>query len=359
MAVDFKTFNSFVHMIADSHYPVMIRGRHGVGKSELVYQFAQKRGLPVVERRASQMTEGDLVGLPVVDGNTTAWNPPDWYKQACSEPVVLFMDEIDRATTEVRQGFFQLADSRTLNGHRLHKDTLLFAAVNGGIHAAQYQVNDMDPAELDRWTVFDVEPSVEDWLTYAKDNGVASIIIDFIRQDVRHLEHTKEFEPGKVYPSRRSWERLSKTVNAHSLLEGEFKNNLNSVYNLACGFVGFEAAVSLRDFADKYENQVSPDDILNGQVDRTSGWRLNEHVQMVDKLLTSGKLTESMEEDALANLCRYYFTLPSEAAMKFYTNMNQQKDLLKFIIRFQKMNVDGKSVKSHMTGMLAASKKKE
>ena len=111
-------------------------------------------GLPVVERRASQMTEGDLVGLPVIDGECTRFNPPDWFKQACNEPVALFLDEVDRATIEVRQGIFELTDSRKLNGFALHPETLIFAAVNGGEHGEQYQVGEMDPAELDRWTVF-------------------------------------------------------------------------------------------------------------------------------------------------------------------------------------------------------------
>ncbi len=353
MAVDFKTFNSFVHMIADSRYPVMIRGRHGVGKSELVYQFAEKKGLPVVERRASQMSEGDLVGLPVIDGDSTAWNPPDWYKRACSEAVVLFMDEIDRATTEVRQGFFQLADSRQLNGHRLHPDTLLFAAVNGGIHAAQYQVNDMDPAELDRWTVFDVEPSVEDWIDYAKDR-CNPILVDFIRHNKAHLEHTKEFEPGKVYPSRRSWERLSRTIEAGKLMEGDFKRNLSTVFNISTGFVGFEAAVSFRDFADKYESQVTVEDILEGKA-KTKGWKLNDHVAMVDKIIDSGKLGDSMEADHMENLRKYFLSLPSEAAMKFYTNMNSSKGLLPFVLKFHKQE----GVKPFITSMLAGVKKKE
>lgn len=353
MAVDFKTFNSFVHMIADSRYPVMIRGRHGVGKSELVYQFAEKVGRPVVERRASQMTEGDLVGLPVIDGDSTAWNPPDWYKRACSEPVVLFMDEIDRATTEVRQGFFQLADSRALNGHRLHPDTLLFAAVNGGIHAAQYQVNDMDPAELDRWTVFDVEPSVEDWIDYAKDR-CNPILVDFIRHNKAHLEHTKEFEPGKVYPSRRSWERLSRTLEAGKLMEGEFKRNLSTVFNISTGFVGFEAAVAFRDFADKYESQVTVEDILEGKA-KTKGWKLNDHVAMVDKIIDSGKLGDNMDAAHMENLRTYFLSLPSEAAMKFYTNMNSNKGLLPFVLKFHKQE----GVKPFITSMLAGAKKKE
>ena len=195
MAVDFKTFNQVAPLVAAVRKPILLRGRHGVGKSCVGYQTAATLGLTIVERRASQMTEGDLVGLPVIDGNVTTFNPPDWFKQACDEPVVLFLDEVDRATTEVRQGIFELTDSRKLNGHCLHPETLVFAAVNGGEHGEQYQVGEMDPAELDRWTVFDVEPTVEDWLGWAKGN-VDEIIWDFINQNHNHLEHKGDFEPN-------------------------------------------------------------------------------------------------------------------------------------------------------------------
>jgi MoxR-like ATPase len=59
--------------------------------------------LPVVERRASQMTEGDLLGLPdtatrSINGRkATTWNAPDWLVTACEQPVLLFLDEVDRA----------------------------------------------------------------------------------------------------------------------------------------------------------------------------------------------------------------------------------------------------------------------
>ena len=107
MSVDFKTFVSLAPSVSAARLPVLLRGRHGIGKSQVVYQLAAAAGLPVVERRASQMTEGDLVGLPSVEGNRTSFNPPDWFKQACEEPVVLFLDEVDRATLEVRQGIFR------------------------------------------------------------------------------------------------------------------------------------------------------------------------------------------------------------------------------------------------------------
>ena len=182
MSVDFKTFIKVTPYVTAVRKPVLVRGRHGVGKSQVVYQLAKQIGLPVVERRASQMTEGDLLGLPSTDGNVTSWNPPEWYKTACTHPVVLFLDEVDRATSEVRQGIFELTDSRKLAGFTLHQDTLIFAAVNGGEHGEQYQVGEMDPAELDRWTVFDVEPTTEDWLDWAGD-VVHPVIWNFINQN--------------------------------------------------------------------------------------------------------------------------------------------------------------------------------
>ena len=322
MAVDFKTFNAVAPLVANVRKPILLRGRHGVGKSCVVYQTAAAMGLTVVERRASQMTEGDLVGLPVIAGNTTTFNPPDWFKQACDEPVVLFLDEVDRATTEVRQGIFELTDSRKLNGHALHEGTLVFAAVNGGEHGEQYRVGEMDPAELDRWTVFDVEPTVEDWLGWAKEN-VHEVVWDFINQNHNHLEHKGDFEPNKVYPSRRSWDRFNECAVAAGLLTEEGRQpGLGTLYELGCAFVGFEAAVSFRDFAEKYESQVTWQQVVvEGEIEKTAQFGINDHSALVEKMEAAGVFTNQLPADQIGNVAAYFLTLPSEVAMKLWTVM--------------------------------------
>lgn len=360
MAVDFKTFRSFVGVVADAKHPIMLRGRHGIGKSELVYAFAALRSMPVVERRVSQMTEGDLVGLPVVDGNRTSWNPPDWYKEACERPVVLFLDEVDRGTQEVRQGIFQLTDSRTINGHRLHPDTLIFAAVNGGVHGAQYAVNDMDPAELDRWTAFDVEPSVGDWLDYGRAGNIHPMIVDFINDQSTHLEHKGEFEPGKVYPSRRSWKRLSDACKGAKLLDGEdYKARLDTYYNIASGYVGIEAAIASRDYMKNLERVVSVDDILAGRFDGLKGYKLGEYTALVDKVLSSGKVNKDMSKDAKENIMRFFLKLPSEAGMKFYTDAAKTPGVMEVIVSMHSLSVDNQSIKEHVQTLLGGAKKKK
>ena len=310
----------------------MLRGRHGVGKSELVYQVGSDMGLPVVERRASQMTEGDLVGLPSTDGNCTSFNPPDWFKTACNQPVVLFLDEVDRATIEVRQGIFELTDSRKLNGNHLHPDTLVFAAINGGEHGDQYQVGEMDPAECDRWFVVDVEPSVEDWLDWVKDN-VSTVVWDFINQNRNHLEHEGDFEGAGL---------------ADSDVASESGGTL---FHLSTGFVGFEAAVSFNDFVKNYEKIVTIEDVLDeGKIELTEKFGINDHTALVDKFEAAETFKSALEPQQIQNLANYFVSLPSEVAMKLWTVVGQGVN--ENTIALHQSSVDGASVSSHLVELM-------
>jgi hypothetical protein len=359
MAVDFATFTSVVSHILDARLPVLLRGRHGVGKSQVVYQVAEQRALPVVERRASQMTEGDLLGLPdtadtQINGRkATTWNAPDWLVTACEQPVLLFLDEVDRATMEVRQGLFELTDSRKLNGWHLHADTLIVAAVNGGEHGAQYQVGEMDPAELDRWTVFDVEPTIEDWLAWGKDN-VNEMLWDYINHNRQHLEHAGDFEPNKVYPSRRSWKRFNDTVVPAGVFGEEGDRDL--LFNLATAFVGFEAAVSLKDFVEKYEWQVTIEDILDdGDLSKCAKWGINDHAAMIEKFEASSVFTETLTEDQITNLANYFVSLPSEVAMKLWTVLGDTDNIDNVVALHKAQAADGRRVSEHLVEILGGS----
>ena len=273
MAIDFKTFVSVAPHVLAVKKPLMLRGRHGVGKSELVYQVASEMGLSVVERRASQMTEGDLVGLPRTDGDVTSFCPPDWLDECCNHARVLFLDEVDRAIPEVRQGIFELTDSRK---------------------------------------IFD-------------------------------------YEPNKVYPSRRSWVRLDDCLNAAGML-GEEHNP--AVFHLATGFVGFEAAVSFNDFVKNYERQVTVEMILDeGQVDKTTSFNINEHCALIEKLEASTVFNGELTDDQCKNLANYFVSLPSEAVMKLWQALGNGN--VENVTRFHKAQADsGETVGNKLVTIL-------
>ena len=105
--ISFEQFGKIAPYILRSRKPIMGHGKHGIGKSELVYQLADKLAgilgdefttkygkdyvFPVVERRASQMADtGDVIGVPEPKesqyGRITTFAPMGWFAQACSEP---------------------------------------------------------------------------------------------------------------------------------------------------------------------------------------------------------------------------------------------------------------------------------
>ena len=306
MAIDFATFLNVAPHILNSRLPVLIRGRHGVGKSEVVYQIAETRSLPVIERRASQMTEGDLLGLPdtadtAINGRKcTTWNAPDWLVTACEQPVLLFLDEVDRATAEVRQGLF--------------------------------------------------EPSTEDWLTWA--NGkVNSMLWDFINHNRTHLEHLNDFEPNKVYPSRRSWKRFDDTAALTGVFGEEGDRDL--LFNLATAFVGFEAGVALRDFVEKYEWQVTIEDILDtGDLSKCAKWGINDHAAMIEKFVAAECFTDDLADNQIGNLAEYFVCLPSEIAMKLWTVLGDADNINNVVALHKAELSDGRRVSDHLVEIL-------
>ena len=327
--MDFKTLSVVLSNIlsaedASCNYPVMIRGRHGIGKSQVVYQLAEKLGMKVVERRASQMQEGDLVGMPsqtpkVTDKGTevSSFNSFEWFVECCENPRILFFDEVDRGEQQVRQGIMELTDSRKLFGKVLHPNTIIIAAVNGGKHGTEYQVGEMDPAELDRWTIFDVEPSVDDWLDWASDK-VNPLMWSFVNQNRDHLEHKEAFQPDEIYPSRRSVVRLDSVLTRAGLYANP-KQNLDLVMNIAMGFIGLGAAAAFREFVINYEDHLAAEDIVNnGRWEETKEWGVNEHLAMTSKLGNSGLLETELNRQQLVNVANYFVTLPSEVAAQFW-----------------------------------------
>ena len=348
--IDYKTFLNVITPIVNARFPVLVRGRHGIGKSTIVYQLADKMNMTVIERRASQMTEGDLLGLPKLAKNVTTWCPPEWLATACNEPVVLFLDEVDRATLEVRQGIFELCDSRKIAGNALHPDTLIFACVNGGEHGSQYQVGEMDPAELDRYTVFDVEPTVEDWLDWASSN-VTQEIWDFINHNHGHLEHKGDYEPNKVYPSRRSWERLSKTLSGM----GDEIENSSSTYQIAQAFIGFEGAVAFNNFLKDYDRQVSIEDLLDdGKHELTKNWKINDHNAMVEKMKSKDIFAERLSDTRLENLAKYFVSLPSEIVMVLWQSLAQTEESTYNIAKLWAIKIDDVLIQDFVVGILNA-----
>lgn len=302
------------------HASVLLRGDHGIGKSSLVRQLARRikeregrQDYPVIDRRLSTMTAGDLLGLPKLDDESTKYMPPDWYVKACRTPCVLLLDELNRAEHEVMQAAFQIVLDRELNGHRLHPETRVFAAVNT---AANYNVNQMDPALLDRFFVIDVNFTPEEWVKWAKtEGGISSEVVDFLLRNNVWLTTPKKFDPGSVQPSPRSWEFAD--VNIRSLLVAGNKTNTydyEKIRRRMAGYVGVDAATAFIDDL-KAKFKFTGQDILERYAeirDLIGRDRIDVMVSAVEKLTDYCTNLQTVNEQQAANLKAFIWDLEKD-----------------------------------------------
>lgn len=195
---------------------VMLVGRHGIGKSEVLTHYFTAKGVKVVTLFLGQMSDpGDLIGLPARDEKTgrTTFMPPYWFPTD-GQPVALFLDELNRARPEVLQTIMDLALNRRLAGRDLPEGSTIISAVNDG---EEYQLTDLDPALVSRFNVYGFRPSKEEWILWARSQKLDGRVIDFINEFGDWLDGNpldkKNVDMGlEKTPDRRAWRKVSDLI---------------------------------------------------------------------------------------------------------------------------------------------------
>jgi hypothetical protein len=198
--------------LTPSHHNIMLVGKHGIGKSRIIADFFEKRGKFVVTLFLGQMSDpGDIIGLPSLDDTATKTDfRPPWWFPVDGKPIVLFLDELNRARPEILQCVMDLTLNKTLAGKKLPEGTQIISAVNEG---EEYQLTDLDPALVSRFNVYYFAPTPAEWLLWAAGNNIDKRIIGFIEKNNDCLDSEASLDAGlNKTPDRRAWERVSQII---------------------------------------------------------------------------------------------------------------------------------------------------
>jgi MoxR-like ATPase len=302
-----------------SEIPVLINGKHGIGKSSVVKQFGHENNLHVEVLNLSLMEPADLLGMPDSDKelNRTIWLEPEWFQEiidkawpinfyfddleftdkdfekyiienldvsqtikrkelnslycsyynisskklelvknqnfvSCKKSInsILFLDELNRANSDVRQPALQLTLDKKLQCHELPyikgKRTFIVAAINP---ADLYQTDELDMALLDRFLLVNLEVDVNDWLKYGANTQINECILSYIAEKPENLHYISEDITLKG-ASPRSWEELSELlkndIRNSIVLEGIIKGKVGS-------YIGTEFYVYYKKFKDLFK----------------------------------------------------------------------------------------------------------
>jgi MoxR-like ATPase len=304
------------------HVP-LIKGLHGLGKSESAAQYAKEQNMHLETLILSLMDTGDMLGLPVtqrISGmDSTMWAAPTWYTNIVNAAwptrlrmsklkfndndlmgyvydymedkgspeisrdelnnlyceyynvqnstlqilrqnnvgyldarrSVLFLDEFNRAPTDILNASLQLILDHRLHSHELPlvngQETLIVAAVNPA--DGDYTVQEFDPALLDRFVDCEVEPDFKSWMAWAKENNVNQMVIDFLIDNQKKFHFTPE--DGSKGASPRSWTRLGTYLNRLADTPADIMTHYVK------GTVGASLAAQFMVFYNSYSNAMS------------------------------------------------------------------------------------------------------
>lgn len=193
-----------------------IIGKHGIGKSSVIAQYAKENGYSFHPFFLGQLSDtGDLLGLPEFDrdknGKAISTNFIHPAKLPKKPRSILFFDELNRASKDLLQAIFQLALEGTIHDYTLPEDSAIIMAMNPATD--DYSVLDFaDKAFADRFVHINLDPTHEEFHSYMNSRYANSSVSAFLQQQTKLLEEVdlKPVSLDFVKPSRRSWDRLQK-----------------------------------------------------------------------------------------------------------------------------------------------------
>jgi MoxR-like ATPase len=163
-----------------ANLPVLLWGKHGIGKSEVFALAAAKLGIGFLWRDLGLLEPPDLLGMPEKDPETggMTYAPPAFLPR---EGRGLFLlEELNRCQRLILGPAMNLIRERQIGDYVLPPGWLPCAAANP--EGEDYHVAPQDPALPSRFMELWCLPDVESWLAWAREHGVHHTIVDFVRR---------------------------------------------------------------------------------------------------------------------------------------------------------------------------------
>lgn len=196
-------FKKALPLLLKNNIVPFVWGYQGIGKTQIVSQYAKENGLGFVHLHLATQEVGDLVGLlKHNDDGTVSHSRPEWFPTEGKG--IIFLDEFNRSHPDVLQAMFPFTTNKTMHTHKLPDGWKIVAA--GNFQSADFVTTDIsDAALMSRFCHIELSPSAEEFCVFA-DSRKAFTVSDFIRDMPELLEQKNRSKHEiTVTPDRRAW----------------------------------------------------------------------------------------------------------------------------------------------------------
>ncbi len=327
---------------------VLFEGKHGVGKTALISQGFERNGLKWLYFSGATLDPWvDFVGVPKekTDENGRTWLDlvrPRHFEY--DEVEAIFMDELNRTSKKVRNALMELIQFKSINGKKMNNLRMVWGAVNpDDDEDEKYDVEPMDPAQLDRFQIqIDIPYNVDAKYFMDKYGENGEVAVNWWREQEdkaknlvspRRLDYAiQEFEDRgdirHVLPKGVNIQKLTLELNTGSIskkMKRIFESdNLEAAREFVKNENNYAAAIQYIIKDSKYTDffvPVMPDEKIIGLMSKHEKVRdlvLNNyenHEELIKNLANAGtsKISALAKKIVQANLTKVAQKKPSTA----------------------------------------------
>lgn len=202
--------------------PVCLMGPAGIGKTEIVRQVAEERGLAFLSYSVTHHTRQSAIGLPrlsecEVEGKTvpiTEYTMSEIIaevyrvmRESGKREGILFLDEFNCASETMRPIMLQLLQNKTFGVHAIPDGWMLVVAGNPSEYNASARA--LDAVTADRLRLMWLRPDYGAWRAYMIHRGVHPVVLSYLDDHRQQFYLFEKGKDGEGLVTARGWEDLS------------------------------------------------------------------------------------------------------------------------------------------------------
>lgn len=338
MAIGVKSLYK-VFDFTPSQQAICLKGKHGIGKTQIIRNYWEARGYRVHTLDGGQLQDvGDIAFpalVPNADGTQTLVHAkPDWWPKA-GEKFVLFIDEVVRVKKTLKNAMMRMILEHFLFEHSMSQavgesgEVRVMCAYNPVDSSdGDYFGEDFDEAQKSRMNIYEFSPSIEEWLDWAMENP--KIIHPAVHKYI-HQNRTCLDNDGAC---RRGWDRVSQML-IRNLENPDF--TIDYIGMLSEPIIGSANASRFSTFLRNYSVAMSVEDVLLGwnkiknpeekiqKLKNTDLIGLTQQIGLfVEGLIESGE--KEKIKTAAVNCQKFIDLCDPEVQAAFFTGLKKSKE---------------------------------
>ncbi|EEU29684.1 hypothetical protein HMPREF0501_01478 [Limosilactobacillus coleohominis 101-4-CHN] len=309
MALSYQAMKEAVKVVLAADNVPNIVGEAGIGKSALVNEVATELNAKLFTTVVSLSEKGDLA-IPVPPLRDEAFIQTTNYgtlanvqygysetliqiiqqaEQNPDQPIIWFLDEFNRGTAAVQAELMNLVLQRQINSLKLPQQVRIVIAENPDATMTNfshddYAVTPADDAIKDRTVRLEMAASLIDWQQWANglnQHGEPRIqpIVQRYLQD--HPTYFNGPQNGDLYPTPRSWERVSR--NLTQLLKLDQQNRATLMADVFSGDLGIEVGTAFADYVLHQGSRLTVESLAS--TDKTEAFKKISDADKVQLLI--------------------------------------------------------------------------